>query len=106
MNVTNHLDFREKGGYRKTNVTFYPEDKTEKEFNLDIYIATEDNPLFLGPAHTDEIAKQIYMSVGPSGKNTEYLFELAQAVRSLMPQDTDEHLFALEHAVKSLCERG
>ncbi|XP_063430384.1 putative glutathione-specific gamma-glutamylcyclotransferase 2 isoform X2 [Mytilus trossulus] len=98
--VTAHLDFREKNGYTQTEVLFYPSEEKESPIHLKIYIGTSDNEEYLGPAPIEDIAKQIYDSVGPSGKNIDYLLNLANAVRQLFPDETDEHLFELEKSVK------
>lgn len=71
-------------------------------FELVIYVGTEDNKYFAGDADIDSIAQQIVGSVGPSGTNTEYLYKLASAMRLLAPGVQDEHLFALEEAVRRL----
>ncbi|XP_002733586.1 putative glutathione-specific gamma-glutamylcyclotransferase 2 [Saccoglossus kowalevskii] len=100
--VKDHLDYREKGGYTCETVKFYPQDTRTEPFSVTIYIGTEQNPNYLGEANMDDIAKQIVQSIGPSGKNTEYLFELANAVRSLFPNVEDFHLFELEQRVRNL----
>lgn len=46
--VTQHLDFREKNGYTKKTVVFYPQDPEVKPFSMTLYIATEDNESYAG----------------------------------------------------------
>ena len=101
--VRSHLDFREKGGYEAKEVTFIPDPPHLKFGNirLTVYIGTDKNPFFLGPAPIEEMARQIYHSVGPSGSNKDYLLNLAEAVRSIAPHAEDQHLFSLEAAVKA-----
>ncbi|KAI8487587.1 Cation transport regulator-like protein 2 [Branchiostoma belcheri] len=100
--VSQHLDFREKGGYTKHSVLFHPADTSVQPFTLLLYIGTDTNPEFLGDAPLSEIAEQIAHSVGPSGKNTEYLYQLAEAMRTLVPNKPDTHLFELERLVKEI----
>ena len=102
--VTEHLDFREKGGYEAVMVEFHPQDPNVEPFDLKIYIGTEDNPFFLDPAELTEMAEQIYTSEGPSGKNTEYLFELVEAMKQLVPGVEDKHLFELDREVRRLAQ--
>lgn len=104
--VLNHLDYREKCGYDKTEVLFYPKEEPEKPFKLFIYIGSKDNDWFLGEAKTEDIAKQIAESIGPSGSNSEYLFQLATAMRELAPECKDSHLFELEAAVKKIIAKS
>ncbi|KAL4448039.1 hypothetical protein ABPG75_005258 [Micractinium tetrahymenae] len=66
------------------------------------FIATSDrsrNPNYLGPAPLEAIAHQIATSQGPSGPNHEYLFRLAEAMRSMSV--VDEELFQLEAKVRA-----
>ncbi|XP_077286344.1 putative glutathione-specific gamma-glutamylcyclotransferase 2 [Arctopsyche grandis] len=101
--VSNHLDFREKNGYTKTSVKFYPNlDSDLHPFELIIYVATPDNVSFAGEADIETIAKQIVSCSGPSGTNKEYVYRLAAAMRSIAPSIIDSHLFDLEKAVQNL----
>lgn len=127
--VISHLDYREKTGYKKQCVTFYPVKEIHggqsigggelntitpkipqeepqalklEPFELMIYIGTEDNQWYAGSASVEDIAKQIFESEGPSGTNKEYLYNLAEAMRTMAPHVNDEHLFELERAVLNL----
>ncbi len=104
--VRSHLDFREKGGYETVEVDFHPRDRDVPSFRLNIYLGSEENPYYLGPAPLEDIAKQIHDSEGPSGKNADYLFELATAMRDLVPHVEDSHLYELEKHVKRLQNSG
>lgn len=46
--VTQHLDYREKNGYTRETVVFYPQDPELKPFSITLYIATEDNESYAG----------------------------------------------------------
>lgn len=96
--VFEQLDVREKNGYLRfaTDLIFDDESRTEGL----VYIATEDNAAFLGPAHESDIARQIAVSSGPSGRNDEYLLKLAAALRHL--GDDDPHVFSIESAIEGL----
>ena len=59
-----------------------------------IYVAREDNHAYLGPASLEEVASHISRSHGPSGSNTDYVLQLARALREL--GDHDPHVHALE----------
>ncbi len=96
--VFEHLDVREKNGYLRftTPMTF---DDGAGDDGL-VYIATEDNAAFLGPAPVEDIAQQIAGSVGPSGPNRDYLLHLADALRDL--GDEDSHVFEIETHLQCL----
>ncbi|XP_015911553.1 putative glutathione-specific gamma-glutamylcyclotransferase 2 [Parasteatoda tepidariorum] len=102
--VKDYLDYREKDGYQQKTVTFYPCDEDLKPFNLSIYIGDTNNPFYLGPAPLNVIAKQISKSEGPSGRNDEYLFQLAETMKKLLPNVYDDHLYELEALVKEMRE--
>lgn len=104
--VIQQLDFREKNGYTKVKVTFYPVDLEAKTkgtpFNLVIYLGDTCNEHYAGEADLDTIAQQILEATGPSGTNKEYLYKLASAMRKIAPGEEDHHLFSLEAAVRKL----
>lgn len=97
-----YLDYREKDGYEQRTVIFHPCNEAIKPFELKIYIADINNPFYVGPAPLEDIAYQILNSEGPSGKNDDYLFKLAETMRILIPNVYDDHLFELEEIVKKL----
>lgn len=56
--VSNHLDFREKNGYTKLSVKFYPNlDSDLDPFELIIYVATSDNVSFAGKKTLFDVCK-------------------------------------------------
>lgn len=104
--VFEHLDHREKNGYLRYDIDIHFD---FKKFNNSskpttkrglVYIAPEDNKAFLGSASEEEIAKHIFNSEGPSGKNKDYVFQLADALRTL--DESDEHVLLIEHFLHEL----
>jgi cation transport protein ChaC len=93
-----HLDHREKNGYLRLAIEIAFDDGGSEE-GL-VYIATEDNAAFLGAAPERDIARQIAASSGPSGRNRDYLMELAAALRALGKDDP--HVFAIERHLAEL----
>ena len=66
-----------------------------------IYIASPDNEAYLGEASELEIAQQICAAEGASGANSDYLLDLAAALRDLGLRD--QHVFDIEtHIVRIL----
>ena len=94
--VFDHLDYREKNGYERVVVSLTL--AHGKDVDGAVYVAPMDNFAFLGDAPLEEMARQIRDSVGPSGRNVDYLHELASALRDLNAEDP--HVFALEAAVQ------
>ncbi|KRT81828.1 hypothetical protein AMK59_5739, partial [Oryctes borbonicus] len=97
-NVVNHLDYREKGGYKRKEVMFYPKNGSVP-FQLTVYYGASDNFQYAGEADLNSIAKQVVSSAGPSGTNLDYVCSLAKSMREIAPNVNDEHLFALEAKV-------
>lgn len=93
--VLDHLDVREKNGYLRFASDMRLDDGRHVE-GL-VYIATDENAAFLGPATTRDIARHIAASRGPSGPNRDYLLHLADALRAL--DADDPHVFAIEQAL-------
>ena len=93
------LDHREKGGYERHQLPLNFTVSGRKANGI-VYVASRDNPEFLGDAPVASIAAQIASSHGPSGSNQDYLIELAQALREW--REHDAHVFELESRVRSL----
>jgi len=100
--VFEHLDYREKNGYLRLSTDIFLEDGGSVE-GL-VYIATADNAAYLGPASELAIARQIAAAAGPSGRNSDYLLELAAALRALGKDD--RHVFEIERHLAQLSAHG
>lgn len=109
--VLETLDVREQGGYERVVVQAEPlraparasasrRSPPGRAVEALTYVATPENPNYLGPASLDEIARQIARSRGPSGSNREYLLRLAESLRQLGVHDP--HVAALERALALL----
>lgn len=95
-----HLDYREKGGYSVERVRLHlSSDGTRKDVReAHVYIGSPDNPNYLGPADSVQIARQIQESRGPSGPNDEYVLRLAEALRDIGADDP--HVFEIERLLR------
>lgn len=93
-----HLDHREKNGYLRLATDIHFDDGSSEE-GL-VYIATQENAAYLGPASESDIARQIATARGPSGPNSEYLLNLATALREL--GKPDQHVFEIEKQLREL----
>ncbi|KAJ7636379.1 ChaC-like protein [Roridomyces roridus] len=95
--VRSYLDYREKDGYTMETMPIHGVvDGSETIIIPNCYVGRKDNPSFIGSEPLPELARRIWLSVGPSGPNKSYLYNLADAVRELAPESHDSHLFALE----------
>lgn len=99
-----YLNMREVvlGGYITEMVEFISKEKGQAPLLALVYIATSDNPIYLGPASDKEIAAQIAVCRGNTGHNIEYLARLAEFMRRCCPEVEDEHLFSIEAAVLNI----
>ncbi len=91
--VLDMLDHRERGGFDRARVEVEFRDPDDRPVPAFVYLATDRNPNYLGPATDSEIVDQIRHAQGPSGPNTEYVLRLAQALRDI--DTTDDHVFAI-----------
>ncbi|KDR70048.1 hypothetical protein GALMADRAFT_255421 [Galerina marginata CBS 339.88] len=104
--VRDYLDYREKDGYTMETLDVYSVDDDGREkviiHNEFCYVGRNDNPSFIGSEPLDALGHRIWKSVGPSGRNKDYLYKLAESVRQLSPNSHDSHLYALESIVHGL----
>lgn len=93
--VARGLDHREKDGYvrHRERVRFEGGDEVEAL----VYVATPDNPSFLGDAPFEALVAQIRSAVGPSGTNVDYVLELSRALRAMGA--ADPHVDAIAEAL-------
>ena len=85
------LDYREKNGYRRR--TREVQDRFGVRHRALVYLATPNNPAWLGPAPRAELVAQLCTARGPSGRNIDYLRALHRTLRQL--RITDPHIEAL-----------
>lgn len=99
------------GGYAAFSTKFFPRVASYdtpfsgEAVEVVVYVATPNNPHWLGEAPLETIAQQIVDCRGPSGFNAEYLLRLALFMHEEIPGARDEHLFELEHLVLEAINR-
>lgn len=109
VEVKAYLDYREKEGYNEEGIDVWDIVDGEERIvvpKATVYVGRPDNPSFIGSEPLDVLADRIWRSEGPSGRNKDYLFKLAESVRELAPQSADSYLFALEKTVQALDARN
>ncbi|WP_437760286.1 gamma-glutamylcyclotransferase [Sorangium sp. So ce1389] len=101
--VLRALDHREKGGYARHDVPFHVAGEVARAEGAVrtaiVYMATPDNPDYLGAAPLAAIAAQVLASRGPSGSNVEYVLRLAEALAAM--DADDEHVTELARLVRA-----
>ena len=83
------LDHRERNGYARRSVALEFEDGVQTQAVT--YVASADNPSYVGPAPLVAMVHQIAHAHGPSGSNREYLIRLAEHLTSLDIHDEEVH---------------
>ncbi|XP_070383902.1 glutathione-specific gamma-glutamylcyclotransferase 1-like isoform X2 [Dermacentor albipictus] len=103
QNSLGYLDNRESqlGGYSVRFVQFRPRDPREEPFPALVYIATPNNPLYLGPASAVQLADEVLAARGFCGANAEYVLKLARFMKEEVPDAWDDHLFTLESLLRT-----
>ncbi|GAA5997760.1 hypothetical protein JCM5350_003950 [Sporobolomyces pararoseus] len=99
-----YLDHREKDGYTQRTVDVYGTTSDGEEYIVEkdvrVYVGETDNPSFAGGEDMETLSSRIAESVGPSGPNKEYLYEVCNSIRQLCPQSEDQYLSQLEKLVR------
>lgn len=106
MNVVKQLNIREQRYDNQRSVAVYSLNGQPLPHNVLVFVGSHRPELFLGDAPLDSMAKQIAYCHGPSGANSDYLFQLARFMRDEVPQVQDDHLFQLEAAVNELIAKS
>ena len=95
--VLAQLDHRERGGYARIEVEAFfvgRESAPHASVMATTWIATAENPYYLGPAAFEAMVAQIRTATGPSGANADYVRHLAGALAELGVEDPDIALIA------------
>ena len=108
-NVIEKLSVREKllGSYVTISEEFYSKSSCQGPCDVLVYLATEVNPLYVGPVSEDEdtdldcIADTVVHARGTVGPNTEYVTRLADYIRKHIPEERDDHLFKLDIKIRN-----
>ena len=60
--VKEHLDHREKGGYKQQTTLFHPKESGESPIEVTLYLGPLDDKQYAGPAPLEEMAQTILQS--------------------------------------------
>ncbi|GMK60021.1 hypothetical protein CspeluHIS016_0902380 [Cutaneotrichosporon spelunceum] len=104
--VMAYLDHRERGGYVRITVPFHratsvcanPLHNMGPAVESITYIAAPDNEHYLGPDVLPRMVTQIASAEGESGRNADYVINLATHLREMGLEDP--HVFTLAQAVR------
>tara|TARA_R110002072_G_scaffold3830_4_gene27269 strand:- start:14594 stop:15136 length:543 start_codon:yes stop_codon:yes gene_type:complete len=95
--VLDHLDYREKGGYERLDITISI--APEQNVRGLTYHAVEGNADYLGRSDSNAIVRQISTAVGPSGPNRDYLLQLESSLKQHHIED--QHVFELADQLRA-----
>lgn len=98
--ILKKLDKREQAGYVQVRTTLCI-DKVGAVPDVLLYVADTEDDNYLGECLPRDITKVIATSIGPSGSNREYLFELAKALE--FHGIEDPHVEQLQLLVSEIC---
>ena len=102
--VLRRLDQRESGGFERLELEVRFAGEPQAARTASVYVASEGNPNYLGPASLGSIVAQVRASHGPSGANVEYVLRLAEALRGLGAEDP--HVFEVAEQLAAHLQRG
>ncbi len=102
--VLQRLDQRESGGFERLELEVRFADEPQAARTAIVYVASEGNPNYLGPASLGSIVAQVRASHGPSGANVEYVLRLAESLRGLGAEDP--HVFEVAEQLAAHLQRG
>lgn len=97
-----YLEWREKQYDERVRLDLYDKNGQVVVQQALVYIASPRNANYLGPAELPTVAKQIATTAGPSGHNSQYLFRLADTMRSMGVEDPE--LYELERLVRQVMD--
>jgi len=93
------LDFRERNGYTRTLVKYQGVDGGMSGSAILYYAQPGVDPSYLGAQKLEDVASVIATSVGPSGPNKDYLFNLETWCKQNNVDDT--HILELSNLVRA-----
>lgn len=100
-----YLEFREKQFDQRAKLDILDANGRVVAAQALTFIATEASPNYVGPpASEEELCRILAFNEGPSGKNCDYLFSVAAALREIGAEDP--HIFALETKVIQLLQQS
>jgi cation transport regulator ChaC len=96
--ILERLDHREKAGYQQVRTPLFFRDGSSVPEVL-FYVAGPGNPNFVGPLAEPEIVAVARHSIGPSGRNCDYILNLADELEG--QGLVDEHVARLAELLRA-----